>query len=118
MKKARYNVGDLLIQLRNKDIFNITDVDTAVLEPDGKLSVLKKSGMECVTCSDLQLQKPAVGMMTDLVLDGKILTKHLSEVGKDAGWVFSTLYERKIYDLRQVVYAGLQADGEVYVVTK
>lgn len=43
MKKANYNIGDLLMQLRNKDIFYITDVEVALLEPDGKLSVLKKS---------------------------------------------------------------------------
>ncbi len=42
MKKARYNMGDLLMQLRNKNIFNLTDVEAAILEPDGKLSVLKK----------------------------------------------------------------------------
>ena len=52
MKKARYNMGDLLMQLRNKDVFYITDVEIAILEPDGKLSVLKKAEQTTVTVGD------------------------------------------------------------------
>jgi len=52
MKKARYNMGDLLMQLRNKDVFYITDVEVAILDPDGKLSVLKKAEQTTVTVGD------------------------------------------------------------------
>jgi len=78
MKKARYNMGDLLMQLRNKDVFYITDVYTAILEPDGKLSVLKKSEQSTVTVVDKNIKTPKTGMMVDIILDGKLLRSHLS----------------------------------------
>ena len=77
MKKARYNMGDLLMQLRDKDVFYITDVEIAILEPDGKLSVLKKAEQTTVTTGDMNIKKPKTGMMVDIVLDGKILSSHL-----------------------------------------
>ena len=56
MKKARYNMRELLMQLRNKDVFNITDVEIAVLEPDGKISIMKKSKFSIVTAGNMNIQ--------------------------------------------------------------
>lgn len=118
MKKARYNIGDLLMQLRDKDIFNITDVEIAILEPDGKLSVLKKAEQNVVTVSDMNLPKHRVGMMVDIILDGEILYSHLPIIQKDKAWVMAQLKARKINDVKDVVYAGIQADEQIYIVTK
>lgn len=118
MKKAKYNIGDLLMQLRVKDIFYITDVETAILEPDGKLSVLKKADKAAVTAEDLNIKKPEAGIMTDIILDGNILYTHLPQVQKDEYWIFQQLKTRNINNINDVVYAGLQADGKVYIVTK
>lgn len=118
MKKARYNIGDLLMQLRDKDIFNITDVEIAILEPDGKLSVLKKAEQNVVTVSDMNLPKHRVGMMVDIILDGEILYSHLPIIQKDKVWVMAQLKARKINDVKDVVYAGIQADEQIYIVTK
>ncbi|MDP4178455.1 MAG: DUF421 domain-containing protein [Bacillota bacterium] len=118
MKKAKYNIGDLLMQLRNKDIFNITDVEIAILEPDGKLSVLKKAELTSVTVGDMNIKKPKVGMMMDIVLDGNILSSHLPLIKKDEDWIKSQLKSRNINNIKDVVYAGIQADEQIYVVTK
>lgn len=118
MKKARYNIGDLLMQLRDKDVFYITEVEVAILEPDGKLSVLKKSEYSSVTVSDMNINKPKTGMMVDLILDGKILISHLNLINKDEKWIMKELKNRKITEVRNIVFAGLQADGQIYIVTK
>lgn len=118
MKKAKYNIGDLLMQLRNKDIFYITDVEMAILEPDGKLSVLKKAEKTSVTVEDMNIKKPKTGMMVEVILDGNILSKHLLQIKKDEKWVVSQLKSRNIYNIKDVVFAGVQADGQIYVVTK
>jgi uncharacterized membrane protein YcaP (DUF421 family) len=118
MKKAKYNIGDLLMQLRVKDIFYITDVEIAILEPDGKLSVLKKAEKSAVTAEDLNIKKPKAGMMVDIILDGSILYTHLPQIQKDENWVFQQLKSKNIYNIDDVIYAGLQADGKVYIVTK
>ncbi|PJI09747.1 MULTISPECIES: DUF421 domain-containing protein [Clostridium] len=118
MKKAKYNIGDLLMQLRNKDIFYITDVEIAVLEPDGKLSVLKKAEKTSITAEDMNIKKPKVGMMVDIVLNGNILSNHLKQIQKNKDWVIAKLKERNISNIKDVIYAGIQADEQLYIVTK
>jgi len=118
MKKARYNIGDLLMQLRVKDIFYITDVEIAILEPDGKLSVLKKSEHTTLTIEDMNIIKPKTGMMVDLILDGNILSSHLQQIQKNEEWVIAQLKARDIHDIKDVVFAGIQADEQIYIVTK
>ncbi|MFT8316211.1 MAG: DUF421 domain-containing protein [Clostridium sp.] len=118
MKKARYNIGDLLMQLRVKDIFYITDVELAILEPDGKLSVLKKAEKTTVTVEDINIKKPKTGMMVDIILDGNILFTHLVHIQKDEDWVIEQLKSRNIYNIEDVVFAGIQANGQMYIVTK
>jgi len=118
MKKARYNMGDLLMQLRNKDVFYITDVEIAILEPDGKLSVLKKSEQTIVTVGDMNIKKSKAGMMVDIVLDGNIISSHLSLIQKDEKWVISQLKARNINNIKNVIFAGVQPDEQFYLVTK
>ena len=118
MKKARYNIGDLLMQLRVKDIFYITDVEIAILEPDGKLSVLKKSEHTTLTIEDMNIIKPKTGMMVDLILDGHILSSHLQQIQKNEEWVIAQLKARNIHNIKDVVFAGIQADQQMYIVTK
>ena len=118
MKKARYNMGDLLMQLRNKDVFYITDVEIAILEPDGKLSVLKKAEQTTVTVGDMNIEKSKTGMMVDIVLDGNILSSHLSLIQKDEKWIMSQLRARNIDNIKDVIFAGVQPDEQIYIVTK
>ncbi|MFA6942180.1 MAG: DUF421 domain-containing protein [Clostridiaceae bacterium] len=118
MKKAKYNMGDLLMQLRVKDIFYITDVEIAILEPDGKLSVLKKAEKDAVTSEDMGIKKPKTGMMIDLILDGKILSSHLVLIKKDENWLIAQLKIKNVSNINDVIYAGIQADEKIYIVTK
>ncbi|MBZ9608307.1 DUF421 domain-containing protein [Clostridium estertheticum] len=118
MKKARYNIGDLLMQLRNKDIFYITDVEIAILEPDGKLSVLKKAEQITVTVGDMNIKKSKTGMMVDIVLDGNILSSHLPLIQKDEDWVMAQLKARNIDNIKDVIFVGVQPDEQIYIVTK
>jgi len=118
MKKAKYNIGDLLMQLRVKDIFYITDVEIAILEPDGKLSVLKKSEHTTLTIEDMNIKKPKTGMMVDIILDGTILYSHLQQIKKDEEWVIAQLKAKNIENIKDVVFAGIQADEQIYIVTK
>jgi uncharacterized membrane protein YcaP (DUF421 family) len=118
MKKARYNIGDLLMQLRDKDIFYITEVERALIEPDGKLSVLQKSEHTTLTVGDMNIIKPKTGMMVDLILDGNILSPHLQQIQKNEEWVIAQLKARNIHNIKDVVFAGIQADEQIYIVTK
>lgn len=118
MKKARYNIGDLLMQLRDKDVFYITDVEAAILEPDGKLSVLRKAEKSAVTAEDMNVKKSKSTLMVDLILDGKVLQSHLKLIGRKEDWLKAELARMGFHNLNQIVYAGLQGDGQIYLVLK
>ena len=114
-EKLRYHLDDLEMQLRNKDIFNIAEVEFAVLEPDGKLSVLKKSQNQPLTPSDLKLDTKYKGLATELVKNGKILEQNLKQNNLSLGWLFNELYKHNISNISDVMYASLNTDGSIYI---
>jgi uncharacterized membrane protein YcaP (DUF421 family) len=118
MIKSNYNINELLMQLRVKDIFDPATVDYAILEPNGQLSVLKKAEHTNPTIKDMGLSKAPQGVMTDLIIDGKVLSNHLLEMKKDEAWLREKLQEQGIKELEMVIYAGLFINGELYVASR
>ena len=115
MLREKYNIGDLLMQLRDKGIFDISEVDFAILEPNGKLSVLKKPQHCAVTLKDMNMIADYKGVMTELIIDGRIISKHLESIGKDIGWLQDQLNSRHIESIDNVIFAGYLSNGELYI---
>ena len=118
MKKVRYNIGDLLMQLREKGIFELSEVEFALLEAHGKLSVLKNSQSREVTLKDLNIQVPYKGMTIEVILDGAILNHNLSIINKDEAWLINELKNRNINDVNRIIYAGYTSEGSLEVVKR
>lgn len=115
MRKLRYTIDDLRMQLRQKGAFNLSDVEFAILEPDGTLSVLKKSQLLPVTPQDLNLSTAYKGVPTELVVNGRVLEQNLEQVGLSRQWLLDTLRRQGIQDVRDVFYAELDTSGALYV---
>ncbi|MFZ5354647.1 MAG: YetF domain-containing protein [Bacillota bacterium] len=115
LKTTRLRLDNLLMLLREKDAFSIADVEYAVLETDGKLSVLKKSQKQPVTPSDLNIPTAYNGLMTDIIMDGKVLTENLEGVNLDREWLLQKLRAQNYYSVEDVFYAGLDTAGNLYV---
>ena len=84
MKRLRYTIDDLYEALRAKDVFDIADVEYAVAETDGTLSVLLKSSKQPVTKEDSGIKASDDSVPFVAVSDGKIVVRHLSECGMDS----------------------------------
>lgn len=104
MKRQRYSLDDLLSQLRDKDIRSIDEVDYAVLETGGKLSVFKKDDKERTV------------FPLPLILDGEIEYKNLEYINKDEYWLLDILKEKKT-DLEDVFYSFLRGT-DVFIIKK
>ena len=115
MLKEKYNMWDLLMQLRDKGVFDISEVDYAILEPNGKLSVLKKQQYNAVTLREMNVPSESPGLMTELIIDGKIMEKHLESIGKDTLWLSHQLKSRNIANADAVVFAGYQSNSGLYI---
>lgn len=118
MRKMRYNLDELQMQLREKNIFNIGDVEYALLEPNGNLAVLPKSQKRPLTPADLGIPTTYEGLQTELVMDGEVIHQNLQQMGLDEQWLQQELLKRGITDLNEVVYAALDSNGSLYLDVK
>ena len=114
MKKSRYNLDDILAQLRERGIAKIQDVEFGVLECSGKLSVIPKSQKRSVTPEDLNLPTKYEGLPTVLVMDGEVLAKNIKDVGLNEKWLKEKLRE-KGFNADQILIATLDSDGELFI---
>ncbi|WP_411678391.1 DUF421 domain-containing protein [Caproicibacter sp.] len=115
LKKARITLNDLTSLLREKNAFNIADVNNAVLENDGKLSVQLKSGKKPVTPSELQLHPPEKGLTRDIVIDGILLNENLEATNLTKEWLYEELKKQGFSNLKEVFFAALDSSGSLYV---
>ncbi|OPY56444.1 MAG: hypothetical protein A4E55_02083 [Pelotomaculum sp. PtaU1.Bin035] len=115
MCKMRYTVDDLTSQLRQKNAFNIADVEYAIAEPNGELSVLLKSRVAPVTPQDLNVSTKYKGIPSELVVDGVIIQQNLKQNNLDEDWLLGELQKQGIQSLKEVFYASLDSDGNLYV---
>ncbi len=121
VKKTHLNMDDVTMLLREKDIFSISDVEYAILEPHGKLSVLKKPELGSVTKKDMNVPTPAKSYLpTDIIIDGKVINKNMRELGYDYSWLSDKLssFGLRLSDVKKVLYMTTLEDGNVYLSIK
>lgn len=87
LKKERFTINELEERLRDKDIFNIGDVEYAILETSGQVSVIPKPNKKTVTPEDLKIDVQYEGISYDLVVDGKVMFENLKKLGKNYNWL-------------------------------
>jgi uncharacterized membrane protein YcaP (DUF421 family) len=118
LKKARITVNKLMMQLREKNIFDLEDVAIALIESDGELTVLPKPSKSPITTGDLNIQKNYNGISIDIIIDGKIMHDNLKSTNHDRQWLMDQLKTYNIYDVKDVFYAGLNSTGILYISKK
>jgi len=87
LKKERFTLNELQERLRSVDIINIGDVEYAILETSGQITVIQKPDRRTVTPKDLNIMPEYEGLPYDLVVDGKIMYDNLQVLGKDYNWL-------------------------------
>lgn len=115
LKKLRITIDELLSQLRIQGAFNISDVEYAIFEPNGKLSVQKKSQKQPLTPSDLQLDTQYDGLPTNLIVDGIIRQEALKTLRLSRSWLMFQLGKQNILEAERVVLAQLDTKGNLFV---
>ena len=115
MKKFRYTIGDLLPQLRDKGIFDLNEIAYAVLEKDGKLSILKKTEYDSVTPKDLKLETPTDSIDIEVIYDGSILKDNLASINRNEKWLMIKLKKQDINDAAEVFLATYNATSGLFI---
>ncbi|GAB6928425.1 DUF421 domain-containing protein [Paenibacillus sp. JCM 10914] len=106
LKKARYSIDNILQMLREEQIFDISGVDMAVLEPNGTLSVMKKLEKTTVTLEDLKLKRQDSGLSYAIIKEGRMQTITLEKLNLSQQWLEKQLVQHGV-PLDQVFFASL-----------
>lgn len=111
LKREKIDINELLCQCRGQGYFNISDIDFAILETNGKLSILPQSAKRPVTPQDMNLTPPEEGLCANIVIDGQIMEKHLHSVGKNREWLEHQMNAQKIKDVSDIILATCDTNG-------
>ena len=117
LRRLRITLDELMSEMRQKDIFDIRDVEYALVENNGKLSVCLKNSARAASIEDLDIEPARAGLAYTLIIDGEICSSGLALYGIDKEWVIKKLKNKKL-SLNDVLLMTVDEDGEVYVVKK
>lgn len=116
LARLRFNINDLLEELRLNGCHDVSDVSVAVVETSGKLSVISKDKARSATVEDLGLENVRHdGLPCTIVSDGTLNSRELSRADKDLEWLKKEMKKRGIKDIKQIFIASLDAEDELFV---
>lgn len=115
LRKARMDATELMENLRENRVFSLADVEFAVLETNGQLSVMKKTDLEPVTPRDLQLDVTLKREPRIVIIDGNVMRKTLGSLGYSEKWLLQKIREQGARSFKDVFLAQIDSVGNVYV---
>ena len=117
LKKERFTVNELQERLRVKDVFNLGDVEYAILETNGEISVIQKPNKRNAIPEDFNIMPEYEGLPYDLVVDGKIMYENLQKIGKDEKWLFKQISKFKLIPEKTLI-ATMDGKGNFFCQAK
>jgi uncharacterized membrane protein YcaP (DUF421 family) len=115
LRKELYTLNDLLEQLRIKNFPNITDIEYAILETNGQLSVIPKSQKRPLNPADMNIKTDYEGITVDVVIDGHIMTNNLKTIGKDRQWLIQEMRKQHYNDPSEILLACVDPAGKLSI---
>ncbi len=114
IKKIRYSIDNILQMLREKDVFDVKEVETAVVEANGALSVLKKPEKNTVTAADIGINKHSL-IAFPVIIEGEVYSSVLSHLNVDEIWLRTKLAEEDIDDISNIFFASITQQLDIHV---
>lgn len=115
LRKSKLTLGQLMLNLRDKNAFKLSDVELAVFETNGQISVMKKNELDPVTPKLLGMQIEKEKRPYVLIQDGKVVDKALESSGYTKEWLFGEIQKQGANDFTDVFVAQVDTKGNLYV---
>lgn len=112
-KKAHLDMEELQANLRPMGYFDMSKVDTVILETNGKVSVIPIASEKPVTAMDLSLHPEQEELLANVILDGNIMQDNLHRMGKDETWLKKEISRYKIKDQKEIFLATLDSKDTI-----
>ena len=113
LKKERFTLNELEEKLRSNNVMNIGDVEYAILETSGDISVVQKPNKRAATPEDFDIMPEFEGMAYNLVIDGKVMTKNLQQIGKNYEWLKKQTNKFRMMP-EEALIVTINAKGDFY----
>ena len=117
LKRLRYTVDDLLEALRQKDVFDISDVQYAIAETDGTLSILLKPEKRGVTVEDASLESDNTALQCVIISDGRIIESDMGDCGMNTEKLNILLAEKGL-DPKKILLMSSDINGNINIIEK
>jgi uncharacterized membrane protein YcaP (DUF421 family) len=114
LAKVKMSYEDLIMGLRQKNAFKVADVEEAILETNGKISVMKKAEYSPLTPKDAGIMVEAEQMPSLIIIDGQLLEKRLHYLGYTKEWLLGEVLAKGAKDITDVFLAQIDSTGNVY----
>ena len=117
LKKERFTINELEERLRGNNIVNIGDVEYAILETNGQVTVIQKPDKRNTIPADFNIQPEYEGIPYDLVIDGKIMYDNLKQIGKNYEWLRKQVNKFNIKP-EEALLVTLDGKGQMFCQSK
>lgn len=118
IKREKLDINELLSMLRQNKVFSIREVEYAILESSGLISIVKKSKYSNPTIEDLNLTEKPNYLPISLILDGEIIYDNLKIIGFDEAWLKNQIHAFGVGKIKDIFYAEWKQDEGMHVVEK
>ena len=117
-KKAKIDINEFLMQCRLQGYFDVSKIETAIIESNGRISVLPYAEEKPPTADDLKVIPQKESLFSNIILDGEILHENLLRLGFNEEWLKKQLKINKARDLQEVFLGIADRDGNVHFFLK
>lgn len=118
MRKVKLDINDLLEECRSNGYFDISEIEYALMEANGHISILPKGENLPVTIKDMNLKAQKQGLCANLIIDGKIMNENLNNVRKDENWLKKELKVKGYKELDNILLATLDVNEKLVIYEK
>ena len=114
LKKIKFDINDLLEECRNNGVFDLTQINYALMEANGELSILLKPEYLPITPNDMKLKPEKNSLVANIIIDKKIMPNNLKQMNKDEKWLLKEL-KIKGYKLEDVLLSTLDINDKLTI---
>lgn len=115
MRKVKFDVNDLLEECRSNGYFDLNEIEHAIMEANGKLSILPKSDSKPVTAKDMGIKVAQAGLVGNVIIDGKVMKNNLKNLGKTEEWLQREMKQKGYPTYEKVLLATLDKNDKITI---
>ena len=115
LKKMKFDINDMLEEVRSAGYFDLSQVEYAILEPNGEVSILPKPEYRPLTPKDMNIKVESEGLCSNVIIDGKIMHNNLKNIKKDEKWLNKELRVKGYRDISKILLATIDVNEKLVI---